>query len=196
MKISLSTLLYWFFHLWLLAMSIILLVALILQFAGGELPCPLCMLQRYCMFLSTLGPMWIILQAHRGELRLHNYNQGLALAQLGALLGAVIAGRQDLLHILPGDAGYGPPFFGLHLYSWAFLSFCGVLLVCSWLLLSPPVLLKADAPAAMSSRRLSRYTIGLFFFTLGANAVMIVFLEGFAWVLPDDPVGYHLLQQF
>jgi disulfide bond formation protein DsbB len=125
MKISLSTLLYWFFHLWLLAMSIILLVALILQFAGGELPCPLCMLQRYCMYLSTLGPMWIILQAHRGELRLHNYNQGLALAQLGALLGAVIAGRQDLLHILPGDAGYGPPFFGLHLYSWAFLSFCG-----------------------------------------------------------------------
>jgi hypothetical protein len=40
------------------------------------------------------------------------------------------------------------------------------------------------------------YTIGLFVFTLGANAVMIVFLEGFAWVLPDDPVGYHLLQQF
>jgi hypothetical protein len=24
------------------------------------------------------------------------------------------------------------------------------------------------------------------------NAVMIVFLEGFAWVLPDNPMGYAL----
>jgi hypothetical protein len=28
-----------------------------------------------------------------------------------------------------------------------------------------------------------------------ANVVAIVFLEGFAWELPDNPVGYHLLEQ-
>jgi disulfide bond formation protein DsbB len=124
MKISLSTLLYWFFHLWLLAMSIILLVALILQFAGGELPCPLCMLQRYCMYLSTLGPMWIILQAHRGELRLHNYNQGLALAQLGALLGAVIAEMQAMARrfsVFTSTAGPSCRFVG---YCWSAAGSC------------------------------------------------------------------------
>lgn len=195
MRISLSPLLYWFFHLWVVGMSVILLVALLLQFAEAELPCPLCMLQRYCMFLSTLGPLWIILQARRGEPMLKHYHQGLALAQLGAILGAVISARQDLLHILPDDPGYGLPFLGLHLYSWAFLSFCGVLLVCGGLLLLPLVSLATDGNASTARPGLTRLTVGLFLFTVAANIVMMVFLEGFAWVLPDDPVDYHLLQQ-
>jgi hypothetical protein len=39
--------------------------------------------------------------------------QGMAI--IAAALGAVAAGRQVLLHILPGDPGFGFPVFGLHL---------------------------------------------------------------------------------
>jgi hypothetical protein len=41
--------------------------------------------------------------------------QGMAVA--AAVLGAVAAGRQILLHILPSDQGFGSPVFGLHLYT-------------------------------------------------------------------------------
>ena len=37
--------------------------------------------------------------------------------------------------------------------------------------------------------------VGILFVLLAANVVAIIFLEGFAWVLPDDPTGYTLLDQ-
>ena len=36
-------------------------LALLTPIVYGELPCPLCMLQRYAMILSTLGALWITL---------------------------------------------------------------------------------------------------------------------------------------
>ena len=41
--------------------------AFTIQFAMGEFPCPLCMLQRYGMILSTLGALFIIMQARRAR---------------------------------------------------------------------------------------------------------------------------------
>ena len=195
MSCALSRPVYWFLHLWVLAYCVVLLAALVVQFGLGELPCPLCMLQRYGMFLSTLGPVWIILDSNRGDLTLPRYQQGLGLAALGALLGAVVAARQIALHVLPGDPGYGTPFLVLHLYSWAFLTFLAVLVAVSGLLILSPVTVSVmdRGPAGAPSPRLSQAVLGLFILLLVANAIMIVFLEGFAWVLPDDPVGYNLL---
>jgi hypothetical protein len=45
------------------------------------------------------------------------------MAIIAALLGSVAAGRQILLHMLPGDPGFGAPAFGLHLYTWCFIAF-------------------------------------------------------------------------
>lgn len=195
MKTLLSPPVYWFLHLWVLAYCGVLLAAFALQFGLGELPCPLCMLQRYCMLLSSLGPFWIIVQANRGVLTLPNYQQGLGLAALGALLGAVISTRQILLHILPGDPGYGSAMFGAHLYTWALLTFFITLLAVAALGIVAPVTASEKAGTPVRQPLASTLTLGLFFLALAANAVMIIFLEGFAWVLPDDPTNYHLLEQ-
>jgi hypothetical protein len=46
-----------------------------------------------------------------------------ALALLAAVAGAVFAARQILLHIAPGDAGYGSALLGYHYHTWAFIGF-------------------------------------------------------------------------
>ena len=195
MTLSLSRPAYWFIHLWLLAYSGVLLAAFAMQFGLGELPCPLCMLQRYGMILSSLGPFWIILQDNRGQLTAQSYQQGLGLAALGALLGASVSTRQVLLHILPGDAGYGSALLGAHLYSWALVTFIVTLLAVAVLGILAPVTLSGKNAPADPAPPISRWTTGLFLLTIAANAVMIVCLEGFSWALPDDPVSYYLFDQ-
>jgi len=38
--------------------------------------------------------------------------------------------------------------------------------------------------------------VWIFIILVAANVIAIIFLEGFAWVLPDDPTSYNLLDQF
>jgi len=190
----LSRLVYWSLNLWILGYTVILGLALFIQFAYGELPCPLCMLQRYAMILSTLGAWWIVRQAEAGTLTTVGYMQGLGLGTLGAFAGAVFGGRQVMLHILPGDTGYGAPVLGLHMYSWAFITFAVVIIYCAILGILAPAALpqapKQESPAA----RLATAAGLAFLAVVAINAVMIVFLEGFAWVLPDDPTAYDLFR--
>lgn len=193
MKDTMPRLVFWCLNLWILGYTLVIGLALLLQFAEGELPCPLCMLQRYAMILCTLGAVWIIRLAQRGVLTWDRYVQSLGLGVLGALVGAVFASRQILLHILPGDTGYGGAVLGLHLYSWAFVTFCVVILFTALLCIVAPGALP-QAPARNSPADRVASAIGLAFLAVVAvNAVMIVFLEGFAWVLPDDPTSYLLL---
>jgi len=86
------------------AISAVLLVAFYFQFELGELPCPLCLLQRVAFTALAVGP---ILTLRHGPRPGH---YGLII--LAALLGAAIASRQVLLHIMPGDAGYGSALLG------------------------------------------------------------------------------------
>lgn len=194
MNTLLPRLVFWSLNLWILGYTLVLGLALLLQFWLGELPCPLCMLQRYGMILSTLGALWIVRQAQAGTLTPAGYMQGLGLGTLGAFAGAVFGGRQVMLHILPGDAGYGAPVLGLHLYSWAFITFAVVIVFSAILgILAPAALPQAPRQDSSASRLSS--AIGLAFLAAVAiNAVMIVFLEGFAWVLPDDPTSYDLFR--
>ena len=119
----LSQLAFWAMHVFVLAYVGVLLAAFSVQFLQGEFPCPLCMLQRYGMILASLGGLWIIMQARRGELTRSRYAQALGLSVLAALLGALVSVRQILLHILPGDPGYGSAVLGYHLYTWALITF-------------------------------------------------------------------------
>lgn len=194
MRTPLGTLIFWSLNLWILGYTLVIGVALLLQFMLGELPCPLCMLQRYAMILSTLGALWIVCEAESGTLTAPRYMQGLGLGVLGALAGAIFGGRQVMLHILPGDPGYGAPVMGLHLYSWAFVTFAVVILFSAVLSVLAPAALP-EAPRAKSLEARVSATVRLAFLAIVAiNAVMIVFLEGFAWVLPDDPKGYDLFR--
>ena len=162
---------FWGLHAWILGYSGVVLSAFYIQFVMDEFPCPLCMLQRYGMF------------------------QGLGLGLIGALAGASVSVRQIALHIKPGDPGYGEPVLGLHLYTWAFITFAIVLIYCGVMLILMPRGIPA-APAAGSPLRLvSTPVIWLFIAVVVANVVAIIFLEGFAWVLPDDPSSYTLIDQ-
>ena len=185
---------FWGLNLWIVGYTLVLGLALFMQFAYGELPCPLCMLQRYAMILGTLGALWIVRQAQAGTLTPARYMQGLGLGTLGAFAGAVFGGRQVMLHILPGDSGYGPPVLGLHLYSWAFITFAVVIIFVAVLGVLAPAALP-EAPERNGGAARATSLIGVAFLAVIAiNAVMIVFLEGFAWVLPDDPTSYDLFR--
>ena len=116
-------------HLTVLVVSCVLLGAFGVQFLAGEFPCPLCILQRMAMILAVLGPVWMIAIGHRRKtIEPAVFTTAFGMTVLGALLGAAISIRQILLHIAPGDAGYGSPVLGLHLYTWALLVFVALLL--------------------------------------------------------------------
>src|SRR3954466_1378482 len=106
---------------------LVLLGAFVLQFVQKELPCPLCQLQRVALVLCGFG---FLLNLRYGSQPAH---YGVTL--LSALCGLAVAGRQVLLHIVPGGKGYGPPFLGLHLYTWTFVFFLATILGVAVLML-------------------------------------------------------------
>jgi disulfide bond formation protein DsbB len=194
----LGKLVYWGFVGWILAYCGVLLGAFTVQLLQGEFPCPLCMLQRYAMILSSLAALWIVMQARRGTLTMGRYAQGIGMGLLAALAGSVMSGRQVLLHILPGDPGYGSAVLGLHLYTWALITFFIVAVFCALaLLLMPKAVATAPGPSWLGrfGGFITMVVVWLFLFLIAANVLAIILLEGVAWVLPDDPTSYNLLDQ-
>src|ERR1700754_1055340 len=93
------------------AVALVLAAAFAAQLLLHELPCPLCLLQRIQFTALAIGP---ILNVRYGPRPSHY-----ALSLLAAAMGFAFSTRQVLLHILPGDAGYGTALFGYHYYTWA-----------------------------------------------------------------------------
>lgn len=191
----LSSLVYWGAHAWMLGYTIVMLMAFSVQFLQGEYPCPLCMLQRYAMILSTIGALWIIMQARRGELTTARYAQALGMGVLAAVSGTSVSVRQILLHILPGDQGYGGKVLGLHLYTWADITFAIVIVYVAIALMLTTKAVPVAPSKGSVGWRISTVVVWLFLLVVAANVVAIIFLEGFAWVLPDDPNSYNLIDQ-
>ena len=108
-------------NVWVLVL--VLAAAFAVQLIAGELPCPLCVMQRIALMLCALGPLHILLRARDGVLCSRDVAVGSGIAIVSALLGVAASGRQVLLHILPGDPGFGTPVFGLHLYTWCLVAF-------------------------------------------------------------------------
>jgi hypothetical protein len=147
-------------------------------------------MQRIAMLLAALGPCHILLAAHRRPLAERDIAVGNGMTALASLLGAAIATRQVLLHILPGDPGFGAPVLGFHLYTWAVIVFaCNIaaagaqLVGLAWY--HPP-----DRPISL----LSRTTAAMLALMLGANILSVVAEAGFAWKLPDNPTTYLLFR--
>ena len=62
------------------------------------------------------------------------------------------------------------------------------------LMLMPRGIPKAPAEGT-TARKISTAIIWLFIGVVAANVIAIIFLEGFAPVLPDDPNSYTLIDQ-
>ena len=166
------------------ALSGVLLAAFGMQFVRYELPCPLCLLQRAFMCALATGP---ILNLRFGPRPSHY-----ALSMLAALAGAAVSIRQILLHILPGDPGYGSATFGYHYYTWAFILFATALLLLSLLLLLDRQFDPADPPIYPGS--LARVAVLLAIGLAAANILSTLAICGFD-ACPDNPVRYELFQR-
>jgi len=183
---------YWFPHILILAYCGTIAGAFSTQFIGNEFPCPLCMLQRMAMILASIGALWIIGQARKGTLTMSSYMMSYGLTILAAMFGMAMSGRQILLHILPGDPGYGGTVLGLHLYTWAFITFVVVLLYAALMMIFSKSTFPI-APKGNAAKWITFIVIGIFIFIIAANAVSVFFEEGLHWYLPDDPTRYELL---
>lgn len=166
----------------LLAIGAVLLVAFYDQFVGGELPCPLCILQRAGFVGVGVG---LALNVKFGPRPSHY-----AIAILSAMAGGMVSARQVLLHIVPGTGTFGAAIFGLHFYSWALLLFIVIVAGCALLLL-----FDRQFEAAPAVRRLGGLALAAFaliaLLALG-NGVSTV-LECAGGLCPDNPEGYLLL---
>ncbi|AWM85344.1 disulfide bond formation protein B [Microvirga sp. 17 mud 1-3] len=164
------------------AIAAILAVAFAMQFWLHELPCPLCLLQRVAFAALAVGP---ILNLRFGPRPSHY-----ALSLLAALLGAGIAMRQILLHIMPGDPGYGSALLGLHYYSWAFVCFAAALLLTAAMLLSD-----RQFKETIETPRLGAFGTTAVFLVIALTLANVAgtFVECGPNVCPDDPVSYRLL---
>ena len=166
------------------AVSGVLLVAFAMQFALGELPCPLCLLQRVFFCAMAIGP---ILNLRFGPSPAHY-----ALSMLAALAGAAVAMRQMFLHILPGDPGYGTALLGYHYYTWAFAIFAVALAIFTLLLLFERQFAAADAPRPKTSA--AGIAVWLAIALTAANIVSTFAVCG-PVACPDNPVRYQLFQR-
>ena len=103
-------------------LAVILTVAMVLQYAGGEIPCPLCLLQRVAMFGICFG----IIRHVRSGYDARNIGVGL----VWALYLLLISVRQVLLNIVarPGHAYPGGAVLGLHMPLWSVVIAFAVLL--------------------------------------------------------------------
>jgi disulfide bond formation protein DsbB len=110
---SVAFLNYLYLFLMMLVIAAILTAAMTMQYAYGELPCPLCLLERLALFGICFG---IILTFRHG---FSYQNTGISL--LFALLLLIVSERQSLLDIYPrpGHAYIGSAVFGLHMPVWS-----------------------------------------------------------------------------
>lgn len=93
----------------------IITAALVFQYAYGELPCPLCLLQRVAMFGICFG---IMLDFRKG----FSY-QNVGFSLLSALFLLIVSVRQTLLDIYPrpGHVYIGSAIFGIHMPVWSII---------------------------------------------------------------------------
>lgn len=169
----------------LLAMEAVLIYALYDQFFKHDLPCPLCLLQRVGFVACMIA---LLLNITYGPKPWH---YGLLL--ISGIFGAAVALRQVSLHVVPATPPYGEDFFGMHFYTWAFVSFVSIILLTSLLLLIPNQYSDNEAFIAFTHQPLwvrLIVTTGLLVILVNMGSALI---ECGFWVCDDNPESYKLL---
>jgi disulfide bond formation protein DsbB len=161
----------------------VLAAAFAAQFILNELPCPLCLLQRIMFTALAIGP---ILNVRFGPRPSHY-----ALSLLAALIGAMVSTRQVLLHIMPGDAGYGSAMLGYHYYTWALLGFVAAIVLLAMILLFDKQFDGTRTPPASAFARTAVWLV------IGLTALNVIstLLECGLSACADNPVVYELLKR-
>ena len=166
-----------------------LLVALYYQLADHDLPCALCWLQRFAMLAMLVAQGWLLLKiGKRQAVSIQDVALAHGLTILAALAGMSMSVRQVLLHILPGDPGYGGEVMGLHFYTWGVvLFFCCMAGSALTLTLSHWLDRDADTWHAVA-----RWTAWLIAALVLINWILVFAMQGVQWELDADPTQYRL----
>jgi disulfide bond formation protein DsbB len=167
------------------AIALVLAAAFAAQLLLDELPCPLCLLQRIQFALLAVGP---ILNVRFGPRPSHY-----AASLLVAAAGAAVAMRQILLHIMPGDPGYGSALLGYHYYTWAFIGFAAaIILIAAMLLFDRQFTDEETKPMPVGA--FAQVAVWLVIGLTALNVVSTLLECGFG-ACPDNPVEYELLKR-
>src|SRR6476620_3441444 len=164
------------------AVALVLAAAFAAQLLLDELPCPLCLLQRIQFALLAVGP---VLNVRFGPRPSHY-----AASLLVAAAGAAFATRQILLHIMPGDPGYGTALLGYHYYTWALVGCCAAILLLSAMLLFAHQFAPDDVPERPGF--VASLAVWLMIAIVALNVVSTLLQCGFGACV-DDPVVYEML---
>ncbi|THD51061.1 MAG: disulfide bond formation protein B [Bradyrhizobium sp.] len=149
-----------------LTMAAILTAAMVLQYDGGEIPCPLCLLQRVAMFGVCFG---IIMHFRHGY---SARNDGVGM--LFALLLMMVSVRQTLLDIYPrpGHSYIGSAVLGLHMPVWSVVIAMAILaaFAIKFAILGDEHLRDRPPPAALGrlAKLLSLYVIAIGLINFGS----------------------------
>jgi disulfide bond formation protein DsbB len=168
------------------AVALVLAAAFAAQLLLHELPCPLCLLQRIQFAVLAIGPIMNI----RWGPRPSHY----ALSLLAAAVGMAFSTRQVLLHIMPGDAGYGTALFGYHYYTLALIGFAAALVLLAAILLFDRQF-EDEGPTQQASPGAFATTAVWLVIALTALNVLSTLLECGFGACAEDPIVYELLRR-
>ncbi len=168
------------------AVALVLAAAFAAQLLLHELPCPLCLLQRIQFAVLAIGP---IMNVRFGPRPSHY-----ALSLLAAVAGAAFSTRQVLLHIMPGDAGYGTALFGYHYYTLALIGFVAAIVLLAAILLFDRQFEADDAAQHTAPSAFATTAVWLVIGLTALNVVSTLLECGFG-ACADNPVVYELLKR-
>jgi len=167
------------------AVALVLAAAFAAQLLLHELPCPLCLLQRIQFAVLAIGPSLNV----RWGPRPSHY----ALSLLAAVAGAAFSTRQVLLHIMPGDAGYGTALLGYHYYTLALLAFIAAIVLLAAMLLFDRQFEEDGAAQVVAPGAFAMSAVWLVIALTALNVVSTLLECGFA-ACADNPLVYELLK--
>jgi disulfide bond formation protein DsbB len=167
------------------ALALVLAAAFAAQLLLHELPCPLCLLQRIQFAMLAIGP---ILNVRWGPRPSHY-----ALSLLAAVVGMAFSTRQILLHIMPGDAGFGTALLGYHYYTLALIGFAAAIVLLAIVLLFDR---QFEHDAATHPFAPGAFAIAAVWLVIGLTALNVVstLLECGFGACAENPLVYELLK--
>jgi disulfide bond formation protein DsbB len=164
----------------------ILASAYYLQFFHHDIPCPLCLLQRIGFLFIAFG---LILNISFGAKPLHY-----GLSMLGSLFTMIISTRQIFLHIAPGTGSYGPPLFGLHLYTWGFIAASGLMFINIILVVFYESMAKHHIKHPTIVKSVG-HLVFLLLFCIATTNIVTTFMECGLKECPSDPTKYKYVKK-
>jgi len=165
---------------------LLLSAAFFTQFVYHELPCPLCLLQRIGFIGIGFG---LLLNISHGVKPIHY-----GVSMLSCLFTMIVSTRQIFLHISPGSGSYGPPIFGLHLYTWSFITAAAFMLINIILI----ILIEPFSHLHITHKKIVKtiqHIAFIFLLTIAALNTITTFMECGLRQCPDNPIHYKYVKK-